>query len=97
VALALMLYAGLRPAEACGLRWEDIDLAAGVLIVAHTLPGGGTRYTDSGRVTDSQGPKWRAAGEARTVPMVDPLRELLADLTPGRARWPPTGADARTR
>ena len=30
---AVMLYCGLRPGEACGLTWDDVDLAAGVLHV----------------------------------------------------------------
>lgn len=33
VAVCLMLYAGLRVAEAAALRWRDIDLETGVLIV----------------------------------------------------------------
>ncbi|MBR4442553.1 MAG: site-specific integrase [Clostridia bacterium] len=33
----LMLYAGLRRGEALGLRWQDVDLAAGVLHIRHAL------------------------------------------------------------
>ena len=33
----LVLLAGLRRGEACGLRWQDIDLDAGCLRVAQTL------------------------------------------------------------
>jgi integrase len=84
VAFALMLYAGLRPAEACGLTWASVDLDAGVLVVADTLPGGGKAFTDSGSVSDAQGPKWRAAGEARSVPLVEPLAQLLSAIGPGR-------------
>jgi integrase len=33
----LTLY-GLRRAEVCGLRWSDVDLAAGTITIAHTRP-----------------------------------------------------------
>lgn len=77
LAFALMLWAGLRPAEACGLRWQHVDLDGGVLTVCETRPGGGSAYTDGGGRTDVQPPKWRADGGARTVPLVGPLRWAL--------------------
>lgn len=84
VAFALMLYAGLRPAEACGLRWDHVDLDAGVLTVCETLPGGGAAYTDGGTPSDVQPPKWRTDGSARLVPIITPLRQLLSVVGPGR-------------
>ena len=33
----LMLLAGLRPSEACALRWEDIDLEAGIVSIHRRL------------------------------------------------------------
>lgn len=33
----LTLY-GLRRAEACGLRWSDVDLAAGTITITQTRP-----------------------------------------------------------
>ncbi|MGR4847923.1 tyrosine-type recombinase/integrase [Streptomyces sp. LARHCF252] len=32
----LLCLMGLRPAEVCGLRWKDVDLEAGTLLVANT-------------------------------------------------------------
>jgi integrase len=32
----LLCLMGLRPAEVCGLRWEDVDLEAGTLMIANT-------------------------------------------------------------
>lgn len=32
----LLCLMGMRPAEVCGLRWEDVDLEAGTLLVANT-------------------------------------------------------------
>ena len=37
-AVALMLGAGLRREEACGLMWEDVDLVNGIIHVRHALP-----------------------------------------------------------
>lgn len=84
VGFALALYAGLRPAEVCGLRWQHVDLAAGVLTVCETLPGGGAAYTDGGGASDTQPPKWRGDGAARTVPLVAPLAQVLAAVGPAR-------------
>lgn len=39
----LMLNTGLRPGEAAGLRWEDIDLTARTLQVTHTVSKDGAR------------------------------------------------------
>ncbi|MEU6145057.1 site-specific integrase [Streptomyces sp. NPDC047081] len=39
----LLCLMGLRPAEVCGLRWEDIDLEAGTLLVANTRTMMGNR------------------------------------------------------
>jgi len=60
--IGLMAYAGLRRGEAWGLRWEDIDLDRGVLTVRR-----------SGAKTNT--PKSK---RDRDVPIVAPLRELLA-------------------
>lgn len=63
---ALGLYAGLRRAELLALRWADIDLAAGVLVVRSAADGSFT--TKSGR--------------SRTVPLCAPLADLLARERP---------------
>ena len=74
-AFYLMLYAGLRPAEAVSVRWQDVGKHA--LTVEDTRPESGALFTDSGEAVDVQPPKWRSDGEVRRVPIVPPLRVLL--------------------
>jgi integrase len=62
---ATALYAGLRLGELLALRWEDVDLAAGVVRVKRSWD------VKEGVVA----PKSRAA--RRTVPIADVLREHL--------------------
>jgi integrase len=65
---AACAYAGLRASEALGLRWEDLDLDAGLLSVARQLDDDGTLREDV------KTPSLRA-----TVPMLPVLaRELRA-------------------
>jgi integrase len=63
---ATALYAGLRRGELLALRWEDVDLAVGVIRVERS-------YDDKGRVEIE--PKSRAG--RRTVPIVGALRDVL--------------------
>ena len=65
---ATALYAGLRRGELMALRWENVDLAAGVIRVERS-------YDDKGRVEIE--PKSRAG--RRTVPIVGALRDVLVD------------------
>ncbi len=65
---ATALYAGLRRGELMALRWEDVDLPAGVIRVERA-------YDDKGRVEIE--PKSRAG--RRTVPIVGALRDVLVD------------------
>jgi integrase len=65
---ATALYAGLRRGELMALRWEDVDLAAGVIRVERS-------YDDKDRVEIE--PKSRAG--RRTVPIVGALRDVLVD------------------
>jgi integrase len=65
---ATALYAGLRRGELMALRWEDVDLAAGVIRVERS-------YDDKGRVEIE--PKSRAG--RRTVPIVGALRDVLVE------------------
>jgi len=68
---ATALYAGLRRGELMGLRWEDVDLAKGVIRVERA-------YDEKERVHVE--PKSHAG--RRTVPIVGALRdELLAHKT----------------
>lgn len=74
-AVALVFFAGLRPGEARGARWEDYDGQR--LTVRHSVWH--THTTD---------PKTRDA--ARPVPIIEPLRTILADLRK-RDGYPATG------
>jgi integrase len=65
---ATALYAGLRRGELMALRWEDVDLATGVIRVERA-------YDDKERVEIE--PKSRAG--RRTVPIVGALRDILAE------------------
>jgi integrase len=72
---ATALYAGLRRGELMALRWDDIDLAAGVIRVERS-------YDDKGRVEIE--PKSRAG--RRTVPIVGALRDVLVEHKAGQDR-----------
>jgi integrase len=65
---ATALYAGLRRGELMALRWEDVDLAAGVIRVERS-------YDDKGHVEIE--PKSRAG--RRAVPVVGALRDILVE------------------
>ncbi len=65
---ATALYAGLRRGELMALRWNDVDLAAGVIRVERS-------YDDKGRVEIE--PKSRAG--RRTAPIVGALRDILVE------------------
>jgi integrase len=64
-AIALVFFTGLRPGEARGARWEDYD--------------GKTLYVKQSvwrkHTTDP-----KTASAAKPVPVIEPLRELLAEL-----------------
>lgn len=65
VAVGLMFFAGLRPGEARGASWEDYN--GKTLSVKHSVWR-----------THKTVPKTQSA--ARPVPIIDPLRQLLAEL-----------------
>ena len=65
---ATALYAGLRRGELMALRWEEVDLAAGVIHVERA-------YDEKERVDIE--PKSRAG--RRTVPIVGALRDVLVE------------------
>lgn len=70
LAIALGAYAGLRAGEARALRWSDVDLRAGLIVV---------------RLSHSKGeigtPK---SGHERKIPIAPPLRRIL-EAQKGRA------------
>jgi integrase len=84
---ATALYAGLRRGELLALRWEDVDLPAGLIRVTRS-------YDPVARVFVA--PKSRAG--VRTVPVPSVLREHLAAqrLRTGRAHGLAFGTDPVT-
>lgn len=65
----LLSLMGLRPAEVCGLRWVDIDLADDTLVVANTR-------TMMGNKTVIEKDTKSMAGE-RVLPLPAPVKEAL--------------------
>lgn len=66
--VSLMAYAGLRPGEVCGLRWQDIQTRTIHIVQSYTVADGvhGTK-----------------TGAARTIPIERPVRDDIAALTRG--------------
>jgi integrase len=63
---ATALYAGLRRGELMALRWDEVDLAVGVIRVERS-------YDDKGRVEIEP----KSGAGRRTVPIVGALRDVL--------------------
>lgn len=79
---ATLYYAGVRPAEAIGLRKDDCDLPEhgwGLLTLSETRSTIGRRYTDSGEVHDRRGLKQRERDDVRPVPIPPHLVRTLRD------------------
>lgn len=77
---ACMYFAGLRPAEAAGLRARDCELPEkgwGQIIVAKTRSQVSKRYTDSGQTYDERGLKHREHNEDRPIPIPPELVTIL--------------------
>ncbi|WP_442819112.1 tyrosine-type recombinase/integrase [Streptomyces sp. NBC_01235] len=77
---AVLYYAGLRPAEAVGLRWSDCHLPEtgwGTLTLRETRPVSGKQWTDSGERHDRRGLKAREATTDRPVPIPAVLVAIL--------------------
>jgi integrase len=84
---ACLYYAGLRPAEAQGLRVQDCELPKtgwGYLNLAKSRPESNRRWTDTGDAHEERGLKHRASAEVRRIPippeLVAILREHLAEF-----------------
>lgn len=69
---ALSIYLGLRPGEAAGLYWEDIDLDRGLVNITR-----GRQTDDHGRVEIVD--RLKTASAKRTLEMPDRLVEMLAE------------------
>ncbi|SEN11907.1 tyrosine-type recombinase/integrase [Nonomuraea pusilla] len=77
---ATLYFAGLRPAEAIGLRETDCALPQegwGMLTLEVTRPSSGKQWTDSGTVHDERGLKQREEREVRPVPIPPELVRIL--------------------
>ncbi|MET7329468.1 site-specific integrase [Nonomuraea sp. NPDC005650] len=77
---ATLYFAGLRPAEAIGLRETDCLLPEegwGLLTLEVTRPSSGKQWTDSGTVHDQRGLKQREEREVRPVPIPPELVRIL--------------------
>nr|WP_225900468.1 tyrosine-type recombinase/integrase [Streptomyces sp. RLB3-17] len=77
---AVLYYAGLRPAEAVGLRRSDCHLPDegwGTLTLRETRPVSGKQWTDSGERHDRRGLKAREAKSDRPVPIPPVLVAIL--------------------
>ncbi|WP_234045806.1 tyrosine-type recombinase/integrase [Streptomyces adelaidensis] len=77
---AVLYYAGLRPAEAVGLRLSDChlpDAGWGTLTLRETRPVSGKQWTDSGERHDRRGLKAREADTDRPVPIPPVLVAIL--------------------
>ncbi|MCF3102943.1 tyrosine-type recombinase/integrase [Streptomyces roseoverticillatus] len=79
---AVLYYAGLRPAEAVGLRFSDCRLPEagwGTLTLRETRPVSGKQWTDSGERHDRRGLKAREASTDRPVPIPPVLVAILQE------------------
>ncbi|MGI5162263.1 tyrosine-type recombinase/integrase [Microbispora sp. CA-102843] len=79
---ACLYFAGLRPAEALGLRLQDCHLPEsgwGRLVLAKSKPQANKRWTDSGEAHDDRGLKHRAQDEGRPVPIPPELVAILRE------------------
>ncbi len=77
---ACLYFAGLRPAEALGLRKQDCHLPEqgwGRLTMAKSRPQTNKRWTDSGETHDERGLKHRAEDDTRPVPIPPELVAIL--------------------
>jgi integrase len=79
---ACLYYAGLRPAEAQGLRRQDCDLPDsgwGHLTQSRSIPESNRRWTDSGEAREQRGLKHRASADTRRVPIPPGLVQILRE------------------
>lgn len=69
---ALLMYAGLRPAEARNVRRQDLDLPGqgwGSILLHTTAQRGGSAWTDGGEATEQRPLKHRETDDTRSVPL----------------------------
>lgn len=96
---AVLYYAGLRPAEAVGLRLADCHLPEvgwGTLTLRETRPVSGKQWTDSGERHDRRGLKARETSSDRPVP-IPPVLVAILRAPPGGVRDGEGGPRLRER
>jgi integrase len=71
----LCLYTGIRVGELCGLQWDDIDLASGVMRIRRTVQRIQSDAADSKTALVYSAPKSNTS--ARTIPLPAMLIVLL--------------------
>jgi len=77
---ACLYFAGLRPAEALGLRAHDCHMPEsgwGRVTLVRSHPQTNKRWTDSGKTHDDRGLKHRADTDTRSVPIPPELVAIL--------------------
>lgn len=72
---ATPFYLGLRPSEAIGLKWKDIDFQHNVIMVVRSL----SRGNDGRTAGYARSEKCTKNGEKRGLLMPPPLRQILKD------------------
>lgn len=72
---ALLALSSLRRSEIVGLRWSDVDLAAGVLMV-----NGSAVPDENHKIVYKR--ETKNVTSRRTVPIIPPLQEALENTTP---------------
>lgn len=84
-AVTLALFYGMRAGEVLGLRWVDVDMAAGVITVqGQSLPNGVYR------------PRTKS-GKKRELPLIAPVARVLAGERRSPYVIPGRGQNARSR
>lgn len=77
-AIYLSLYTGIRIGECCALKWEDIDLKEGRLLVHHTVQR--VRKFEEEDKTALTYMEAKTDHAVRVVPLIVPLQRLLKNM-----------------
>jgi integrase len=77
LAVLLALYTGMRIGEICALKWEDVDLAAGLVYVRRTLQR--VRAENGPRKTETVFGSPKSVRSRRSIPLASSLIEFLKE------------------
>ncbi|WP_283675182.1 tyrosine-type recombinase/integrase [Butyricicoccus sp. Marseille-Q5471] len=86
--LMMAVYTGMRRGELLGLRWGAIDFTNNILNVQHEVIRGNV----NGRTASVAQDKLKRTASLRTLPMVEPLRNML--LAERQRRYEENSAEA---